>query len=64
MNNKNLRTLPILAAALLSTWQAQAAQQPLKLWYKQAATAFEQALPLGNGRLGATVYGDADNDSS
>ncbi len=60
--NMNLKTLPIIAASLLCVAEAEAAQQPLKLWYKKAATAFEQALPLGNGRLGATVYGDADND--
>ncbi len=29
-----------------------------KLWYNQPATAFEKALPLGNGRLAVMVYGD------
>lgn len=35
------------------------AQQPdnLKLWYAQPATRFEEALPLGNGRLGMMLYG-------
>ena len=28
-----------------------------KLWYKQPATQWEEALPLGNGRLGAMIYG-------
>jgi alpha-L-fucosidase 2 len=27
------------------------------LWYAKPATQFEEALPLGNGRLGAMVYG-------
>lgn len=27
------------------------------LWYTKPATQFEEALPLGNGRLGAMVYG-------
>lgn len=36
---------------------------PLKLWYNRPATAFEEALPIGNGRLGALVYGGADTDS-
>ncbi len=27
------------------------------LWFQTPATAFEEAFPLGNGRLGATVYG-------
>jgi len=31
--------------------------QDLKLWYDTPATVWEEALPLGNGRLGAMVYG-------
>ena len=30
---------------------------PMKLWYSSAANTWEQALPLGNGRIGAMVYG-------
>jgi alpha-L-fucosidase 2 len=30
----------------------------LRLWYKQPANAWEEALPIGNGRLGAMVYGN------
>ncbi|RZK20023.1 MAG: glycoside hydrolase family 95 protein, partial [Hymenobacter sp.] len=33
------------------------AQQPLKLWYAQPAAKWTDALPLGNGRLGAMVFG-------
>lgn len=29
----------------------------LKLWYESPATYWEEALPLGNGRLGVMVYG-------
>jgi alpha-L-fucosidase 2 len=32
------------------------ANQANKLWYNQAASTWEEALPLGNGRLGAMVY--------
>lgn len=28
-----------------------------KLWYKKPATVWEEALPLGNGRMGAMVFG-------
>jgi alpha-L-fucosidase 2 len=41
------------------------AQQPktLKLWYKQpAGTTWTNALPVGNGRLGAMVYGNPQQD--
>ena len=30
----------------------------LTLWYKQPAALWEEALPVGNGRLGAMVFGD------
>ncbi|MBO4477050.1 MAG: glycoside hydrolase N-terminal domain-containing protein [Lachnospiraceae bacterium] len=30
------------------------------LWYKKPATNFNEALPLGNGRLGAMFYGDPE----
>ena len=29
----------------------------LKLWYRQPAGAWTQALPVGNGRLAAMVFG-------
>ncbi|MCO5945440.1 glycoside hydrolase family 95 protein [Mucilaginibacter flavidus] len=32
-------------------------QDNLKLWYKQPAKVWTDALPLGNGRLGAMVFG-------
>lgn len=31
--------------------------QDLKLWYEQPAEVWEEALPIGNGRLGAMVFG-------
>jgi alpha-L-fucosidase 2 len=37
-------------------------QGSLKLWYKQPATVWEEALPVGNGRLGAMVFGDPVNE--
>ncbi len=32
------------------------------LWYKQPATAWTEALPVGNGRLGAMVFGGVDEE--
>ena len=37
-------------------------QSDLKLWYSKPATKFEEALPLGNGRMGAMVYGNPANE--
>jgi alpha-L-fucosidase 2 len=34
----------------------------LVLWYKQPAKDWNEALPVGNGRLGAMVFGDAVNE--
>ena len=33
-----------------------------KLWYGKPATEWEEALPLGNGRIGAMVYGIPDKE--
>ena len=32
------------------------------LWYRQPARYFEEALPLGNGRIGITVYGGVKSE--
>lgn len=32
------------------------------LWYKSPAQAWEEALPVGNGRLGAMVFGKTDSE--
>jgi len=34
----------------------------LSLWYDQPAKVWTEALPLGNGRIGAMVYGKAENE--
>lgn len=34
----------------------------LKLWYEQPAKQWVEALPVGNGRLGAMVFGDPSNE--
>ena len=36
--------------------------QPLTLWYKQPARNWNEALPVGNGRLGVMVFGKADGE--
>ena len=38
------------------------AQQPLQLWYRQPAAEWTDALPIGNGRLGAMIYGGTDTE--
>ncbi len=37
-------------------------REPLTLWYTKPAVQWTEALPVGNGRLGAMVFGGIDND--
>ena len=37
-------------------------KRDLKLWYRQAAEAWEEALPIGNGRLGGMVFGGTQTE--
>ncbi|WP_152394463.1 glycoside hydrolase family 95 protein [Paenibacillus guangzhouensis] len=37
-------------------------QKAAKLWYKQPAVQWTEALPLGNGRMGAMVFGGVERD--
>jgi alpha-L-fucosidase 2 len=36
--------------------------QPLKLWYEQPAVKWTEALPIGNGRIGAMIFGGLGQD--
>jgi alpha-L-fucosidase 2 len=56
---KNLLPLVVL---LIGTCLTSAAQRPLKLWYTAPATTWTEALPIGNGRLGAMVFGRAEEE--
>src|SRR4051794_9545624 len=51
---------PILFLAALAT--ALSAQSPLTLWYRQPAKLWVEALPVGNGRMGAMVFGGLDHE--
>lgn len=55
MKNKSLlRTAAVWAVGLVSlSMQA----REYKLWYDKPAAVWTEALPLGNGRLGAMVFG-------
>ena len=44
------------------TGQASAPQEPLSLWYRQPAVEWTEALAVGNGRLGAMVFGGIDSE--
>ncbi|HYP13661.1 MAG TPA: glycoside hydrolase family 95 protein, partial [Bryobacteraceae bacterium] len=42
---------------LLALFTLSAAAQPLELWYREPAAEWTAALPIGNGRLGAMIFG-------
>ncbi|HEX2957716.1 MAG TPA: glycoside hydrolase N-terminal domain-containing protein, partial [Chitinispirillaceae bacterium] len=47
---------------LLLSILATSAFADLTLWYNKSATKFEEAVPIGNGRLGGMVYGTVGKD--
>lgn len=49
---------------MVSTLSFSQEKPGLKLWYNQASgTKWENALPIGNGRLGAMIYGNVDKET-
>jgi alpha-L-fucosidase 2 len=53
------RSLPLSGVLIaLATHPAVAADPPMRLWYEKPAAVWVEALPVGNGRLGAMVFGD------
>jgi alpha-L-fucosidase 2 len=58
MNMKRI----ILVFFLLFSGNIVFAQKDLNLWYKQPAKVWTEALPLGNGRLGAMVFGGVEEE--
>ena len=50
-------------ANMTFTQEASAPEEPLTLWYRKPATKWEtQALPVGNGRLAAMIFGGVNNE--
>ena len=51
------------SAAFVFTQEASPPSNPLTLWYRKPATRWEtEALPVGNGRLAAMVFGGIDQE--
>ncbi len=68
--NSPAKIAPIAGTLPLKTGEADATFtssdtppiEPLSLWYKQPAKQWVEALPLGNGRLGAMLFGGLQNE--
>ncbi|HEX3024234.1 MAG TPA: glycoside hydrolase family 95 protein [Chitinophagaceae bacterium] len=52
----------ILISSLLLAVLTVAAQQNLKLWYNKPAKNWVEALPIGNGKIGAMVFGGMEEE--
>lgn len=71
MKNLKIRTVGLISfsffffASLTTALKAQNKEsENLKLWYEQPAGAiWENALPIGNGKLGAMVYGNVAQET-
>ena len=59
MSNLSKRLLLAASCAIIPVF---ACAQRLVMEYDKPASRFEEALPLGNGHLGATVYGGVADD--
>ena len=51
----------IVLAGMMTTAAAQQ-QAEMKLWSDRPAEFFEESYPIGNGKLGALIYGSPDDD--
>lgn len=60
----NLTTMKTMLVGMTTVWCSCsfAQQHPNILWYDRPAQYWEEALPLGNGRIGAMVYGNPSNE--
>lgn len=47
---------------VISIQGIQAQKQDPELWYRQPASVWTEALPIGNGRMGAMVFGNPNNE--
>src|SRR5687768_6224784 len=59
----------VTAAAAVASWRAsggsaaeETKSRPLVLWYDKPSTQWVEALPIGNGRLGAMIHGGVDEE--
>lgn len=58
----SIKHCAVLLVLMANTCAVFAQSPDLKLWYKQPAVKWTDALPIGNGRLGAMIFGGTDTD--
>lgn len=60
---KNINYFWIVLILLFGCQSTKEIAQPLELWYQQPAGEWMEASPIGNGRLGAMVYGGIQDET-
>lgn len=58
----NMKCKSLLLLCCLWAFVANAQHQDGILWYTKPASDWNEALPIGNGRLGAMIFGDCQNE--
>lgn len=59
---RNLLFAVFLSLSLCACSNPENKSSELILWYPRPATEWEEALPIGNGRIGAMIYGGAERE--
>lgn len=62
MKRINVFIIGLLGITVFSCNKPQQEQTSNEIWYAQPASKWMEALPVGNGRLGAMVFGDPQNE--
>jgi alpha-L-fucosidase 2 len=60
--NRFLLTIRLLTAVIALSPLARSAESDLKLWYDKPAKDWIEAMPIGNGRFGAMIFGQPENE--
>ena len=55
-------SLLTLATMLIGSFCASASDAAVTIWYRQPASKWSEAFPLGNGRMGAMIFGGIQNE--
>ena len=56
-----LKSVIFIVVVVLTTFSAKAEEQ--KLWYHQPANDWNEALPIGNGRMGGMIFGGVEKET-
>src|ERR1700712_1878698 len=59
---KNIKLTSFITCLLFTTFSFSQQKKELNIWFNKPAKDWNEALPIGNGRLGAMIFGGAKED--